>query len=87
MDLAEQIKIAARDLPAGYIIHLGMENGAAWVEVIYGTFRAEHIYPDGVKEFGFADDIDGADQSLAEQIQEAINLAIKHSEGRTADNE
>ena len=67
MDLMQAINNAARDLPDGYIINLGMENGAAWVEL---------IRPDS-KEFGFADNIDGADRTLAEQIKYAVDIAIE----------
>lgn len=67
MELDEAVELAAKDLPDGYIINLGMENGAAWVEL---------IRPDS-KEFGFADDIDGADRTLAEQIKYAVDIAIE----------
>ena len=67
MDLDEGVELAAEDLPDGYIINLGMENGAAWVEL---------IRPDS-KEFGFADDIDGADRTLADQIKCAVDIAIE----------
>jgi hypothetical protein len=71
MNLAEQIEIAARDLPAGYIINLGMENGAAWVEL---------LRPDNTMEYGLADTIDGGDRTLAEQIEYAVKLAIADDE-------
>lgn len=75
MDLAEQIEIAARDLPAGYIIKLGVENGSAWVELFYGAFESEVCAIDC-----------GGWMSLAQQVQEAIDLAIKHNERRITEN-
>ena len=33
MKLSDQIEIAARDLPQGYIINIGIEAGAAWVSL------------------------------------------------------
>ena len=56
------IELAAYDLPAGYTIHLGIENGAAWVDLTRG---------------GHGVDIDGADMTLAEQIDFAVSLAKK----------
>ena len=67
IDLMQAVENAARDLPGHYCINLGMENGAAWVELV----RPES------KEFGFGDDIDGADRTLAEQIKYAVDIAIE----------
>jgi len=72
MELNEAVELAAKDLPDGYIINLGMENGAAWVEL---------IRPDS-KEFGFADNVDGADRTLAEQIKYAVDIAIEAEKRR-----
>ena len=68
-DLLQAIDDAARDLPQGYAINLGMENGAAWVELIRPESR----------EYGFGDDIDGADRTLAEQIKCAVDIAIEEA--------
>ena len=67
MNLNEAVELAAKDLPGGYIITLEIENGAAWIEL---------VRPDGI-EWGFADDIDGADRTLAEQIKYAMDIAIE----------
>jgi hypothetical protein len=64
MDLLKAIDNAARDLPAGYIINLGIENGAAWVELITPNYYEEYS-------------IDGADLTLAEQIEYAVKTAIE----------
>lgn len=48
-------------LPSGFIVRLGMENGAAWVELV-GS--------DGNKT-----DIDGGGSSLYEQLNEAVSIA------------
>lgn len=72
MDLMEAINNACRDLPIGYTVHLGMENGAAWVEL---------SWPDRIKEFGFSDNIDGADRTLAEQIEYAVSIALETEKG------
>ncbi len=49
------------EAPEGWVINLCMENGAAWVEAI--------------KPSGFTIDIDGGDQTLAEQLNEALCIA------------
>lgn len=67
-NLIETIDNAARDLPSGYIINLGMENGAAWVEL---------LRPDSTREYGLAETIDGVDRTLAEQIKDALDIAIE----------
>lgn len=70
MELFKAIDNAARDLPDGYVINLGVENGAAWVEL---------LYPDGINEFGFADLTDGGSRTLAEQIKYAVDIAIEEA--------
>jgi len=67
IDLIQAIDNAARDLPDGYSINLGVENGAAWVELV----RPES------KESGLGEDIDGADRTLVEQIKYAVDIAIE----------
>lgn len=73
MDLAEQIEIVARDLPENYMIYLGIEKGAAWVELRKGCFESETI------------DFDTTDMNLDEQIDEALKIAIVHNKRKEVD--
>ena len=61
--MEEIIEKACKHLPEGWQINICMENGAAWINV----FRQ----PDG--EFDHL--VEGVDQSLKEQLNEALNIA------------
>lgn len=65
--LAESVQAIANkvcgDLPESWVVNLCMENGAAWVEAI--------------KPSGYTIEIDGADMTLIEQINEAMRLAVE----------
>jgi hypothetical protein len=64
--LEEALNYAAKSLPDdGSEVQISVENGAAWVILIDGN--------------GNRTAIDGADQSLAEQVQEAVALALSRS--------
>jgi len=66
IDLMQAIDDAACDLPDGYSINLGVENGAAWVSL---------KRPDGQTE-----DIDSADMTLSEQVKQAAAIATEEAE-------
>ena len=68
MKLEEAIEQAAKELPEGVQLALYVENGAAWV-------RVEH--EDGSLP------VDGADESLTEQILSGIRIAKAHASNIT----
>lgn len=59
--LAREINRAAGELPEDFVIELFVEKGAGWVSL---SKRGAYLLS-----------VDGADQSLAEQVAEAINAA------------
>lgn len=62
--LQEAIENAARELPYCYTVHVCVENGAGWVDLVVPGEGAVAIRP-----------IDGVDLSLAEQVAAAVALA------------
>ncbi|MCK9369202.1 hypothetical protein M0R04_04625 [Candidatus Dojkabacteria bacterium] len=56
---------ACKILPESYIVHLSMENGAAWISLEYPNGDISHVYAD--------------DRGLEYHIIEAVKLAQKHS--------
>lgn len=64
--LDRAIEEAARDLPDGYVLHLSVERGAAWVDFESRTYFCQ---------------IDGADRSLPEQVALAVRLAVENCAG------
>ncbi len=63
--LEQVIDNACRDLPKGYVIRLGMENGAAWVEL--RRTKGFEVW-----------NIDGGGEGLVAEIAEAVETAIKY---------
>lgn len=59
--MEETINKICGQLPEGFIVNIGMENGAAWVEL---------ITPEGLIR-----DIDGGGQTITEQLNEALCMA------------
>jgi hypothetical protein len=59
--MEEIINKICGQLPEGFMINLGMENGAAWVELIQPS--------------GMTIDIDGGDSTITEQLNEALCMA------------
>jgi len=58
--LDEEIEMAARDLPEGWIVEVYVENGAAWV-------RLDHD--------GEGIDVDCSDMTLAQQVEACVRTA------------
>jgi hypothetical protein len=67
MSLEQSIEKAAESLPAGWIVSVHVENGAAWV-------TAER--PNGTKA-----SVESSDRDLCEQVTDAVRLAF-HEEAQ-----
>jgi hypothetical protein len=63
MSLWNTINKVCRDLPNGYIIKLGMENGSAWVE----------LYDDQNREIELPD---STDKNLQFELSDALKQAM-----------
>ena len=64
MDLLDIANMVCRDLPEGYVANLGMEKGAAWVELLDVPDHVSIPLPDST------------DKTLEEQLKDAVAVAV-----------